>query len=189
MGFTFIRGLRQAVWNWSWRNPVLAGLLISGIGLPGAYGADSSIGCGIGTLVFKDKSLVSTSAASSLDGTVNAVLPGARTFAMTSGTSGCKKHDLVKNDRMPIHFLERNFQMVMVDIAGGGGEYSQAFARTLGCSAGDQASLHQVWRQNFGAVFGAPIPSAAAIHEAYFRMGQLLRSQEALSPGCGVNLS
>lgn len=90
---------------------------------------DSSSGCGLGWAVFKDNSLIS----SALRATTNAIF--LNTIAMTSGTSGCAKHSIVKNDKKSLHFMDANKHQLMTEMAYGQGEYVSGLATLMGCDA------------------------------------------------------
>lgn len=92
-----------------------------------AFADDTSSGCGVGWMITKKQSLVSSSTRS----TTNTVLPN--TFSMTSGTSGCAPHSIVKNDEKAVIFAVNNAEPLMVEMALGKGEYLKGFSQTLGC--------------------------------------------------------
>jgi hypothetical protein len=124
---------------------LLAGLLMfSGAALAG----DSSSGCGLGWMFFKKNSLVS----SSLRSTTNAS-SGNATFGMTSGTSGCAKHDIVQNEKKAIHFAEANFGKLMQEMSQGSGEYLTSFSVVLGCK--NNAGFSSAMQKNFSSVADA----------------------------------
>lgn len=90
--------------------------------------ADTSSGCGLGWQVTQRQSLVS----SSVRNTTNYFLPN--TFSMTSGTSGCAKHELVKNDENAVKFAVNNYDSLVVEMSKGRGEFLNGFAQALGCT-------------------------------------------------------
>ncbi len=96
-----------------------------------AFAEDKSNGCGLGWMVSKRTSLLSTS----VRGTTHAFLPP--TFSMTSGTSGCAQHSLALRDVEAIQFVNTNIVPLKIEMAQGNGENLRAFARTMGC--GDAA--------------------------------------------------
>jgi len=113
-----------------------------------AFADDSSNGCGLGWKVTKRKSLVS----SSVRGTTNSIAYN-QTFGMTSGTSGCAQHSIVKNERAVEHFVEANYNNLMVDMAKGEGEYVQALAYVMGCDATSVEHFTNMTQKNYGAIF------------------------------------
>ncbi len=108
--------------------------------------ADSSSGCGLGWMVFKDQSLVS----STLRNTTHFILPN--TFSMTFGTSGCAQHKIVLNEKRAIHFIESNYAQLMIDMAKGSGEYLNALA-DLTEYTGDREVFGEMVQINYGKLF------------------------------------
>jgi hypothetical protein len=110
-------------------------LLIGGAVLmasPFAFSDDQSSGCGLGWQVTQRMSLLSSAVRSTTD----TFLPN--TFSMTSGTSGCARHDIVKNDEKAVYFAANNYDSLIVEMAQGSGEFLEGFAQALGC---DEASF------------------------------------------------
>ncbi len=103
---------------------------------------DSSSGCGLGWQVFPKNSLVS----SALRSTTHFILPN--TFSMTSGTSGCARHDIVMNEYKAIHFAEANYKQLMMDMARGQGEYLNGFASVTNYK-GDMNAFGAFVQENF----------------------------------------
>jgi hypothetical protein len=124
---------------------LLAGLLLFSAA---AFASDSSSGCGLGWMILKKNSLVS----SSLRATTNGIFFNA-TFGMTSGTSGCAKHDIVQNEKKAIHFAEANFGKLMQEMSQGSGEYLTSFSAVLGCK--NNAGFSSAMQKNFSAVADA----------------------------------
>ena len=113
---------------------IILSLLIGLTFITSAYADDGSSGCGLGWQVTKRNSLLS----SVIRNYTNVL--GLNTSGMTSGTSGCAKHTLVKNERATEHFVEGNYNTLMVDMAKGEGESVIALGYVMGC---DPASLEQ----------------------------------------------
>lgn len=90
--------------------------------------ADSSIGCGLGYQVAPKNTLISTTSRA----TTNALFSN-QLFGITSGTSGCARHPIVKKNPKAFYFAYNNMQNLKVEVAQGGGEFLNAFASTLGC--------------------------------------------------------
>lgn len=93
-----------------------------------AAAEDQSSGCGLGWQVSQRYSLLS----SAIRNTTDAFLPN--TFSMTSGTSGCAQHSIVKNDEKAVEYAVNNYDSIVVEMAEGRGEFLQGFAQALGCS-------------------------------------------------------
>ena len=138
------------------------------------WASDKSSGCGLGWELFKDKTIVS----SSLRSTTHAYLPN--TFSMTSGTSGCAKHEFVMDTKRGIHFLEVNEHSLAMDAAIGEGEYLGAFAESMGCHWSKLDQFKSVIKNNYGAIFNDPASPAVTL--------QLVK--EYIRPlGCGEHQS
>ena len=115
---------------------------------------DSSSGCGLGWQIFSKNSLVS----SALRSTTHAFLPN--TFSMTSGTSGCAKHDIVMNEYKAIHFAEANYSNLMMDMARGQGEYLNGFAAVTNYK-GDMNEFGSFVQENFAHLYPTANTSAS----------------------------
>ena len=107
---------------------------------------DSSSGCGVGWMVFRDMSLVS----SSLRSTTNAFF--SNTLAMTTGTSGCAKHSIVENKQRGMHYTESNLDSLMIEMAKGQGEYLSGLAYLFGCE-NNGSDFGTFVRKNYGKIF------------------------------------
>lgn len=110
--------------------------------------SETSTGCGLGWQVTKS---MTTSAAATRAST-NAT--SSNTFGMTSGTSGCEKHSLVKNDNMDIHFTEANIDAITAEAAMGSGEYLAGWARSQGCADSVGNEFNEVVQKNYMQLFG-----------------------------------
>ncbi len=138
-----------------------------------AHADDDSSGCGVGWMVFKEKSLVS----SSLRATTNATF--LNTIAMTFGTSGCAKHKIVQQDKASQHFAEVNGQQLMQDMARGEGEYLNAFAGTLGCK--NVQALGQATQKNFMYLYPhAQVPASQVVEGSKL----MVLADESLAKSC-----
>ena len=106
--------------------------------------ADSSSGCGLGWAVFEKNSLIS----SALRSTTNALF--LNTLAMTSGTSGCAQHSIVKSDKKTLHFIDANKHHLMSEMAFGKGENLTALSEILGCN---EKTFSEVMKKNYKEIF------------------------------------
>jgi hypothetical protein len=112
-----------------------------------SLGADSSSGCGLGWAIMKDNSLISSFSRAITNGTfLNSW------FGMTSGTLGCARHSIVKNESKAIHYAEANHQELMINIAQGGGEVLEGFAHVVQYQ-GDVKILGEVVQRNFATIY------------------------------------
>ncbi|MBF0235234.1 MAG: DUF3015 family protein [Desulfamplus sp.] len=106
------------------------------------FARDGSDGCGMGWDVTEEKSFLGTSTR----GTTNATF--SPTFSMTSGTSGCDKHSIVRQDAQGIHYAEVNFTSLKMEMPRGNGEFLSGFAQVLGCG-GVTAMFGTVIQKNY----------------------------------------
>lgn len=154
--------------------------LICAVFSTSAWAEDKSAGCGLGQMVFPDKSLFSTTSA----GIVDNIVPGGgitNSFATTTGTLGCGKHKLVKNEKLQIHYLEANYGPLKLEMAQGDGEYLQGFARMMGCNPAVQSDFNQFSQQSFFELYGQGDRSAVQVLKHYKK---LLRANKSLSQNC-----
>jgi Protein of unknown function (DUF3015) len=140
--------------------------------------ADDSNGCGIGWVVFKDKSLVS----SSLRQTTNGVAPN--TFSMTSGTSGCARHSIVYTELRGLHFVESNGDALEAEIASGHGNYLESFALTLGCPSSVTPTFAATLRQGYNEIYGDSNDAAQTPSDVYAKIRNVLRTNNEVQNAC-----
>jgi Protein of unknown function (DUF3015) len=113
-----------------------------------AVRADSGVGCGLGSLIWKDNSIISALFAATTNHSFSSQL-----FGITTGTSGCSQHSIVKRDMYPVYYAEANLPELRHEMAIGSGEYLSTFAQVLGCDAGAQVEF-ATWAQNsYGVMF------------------------------------
>ena len=140
-----------------------------------AHAQDKSNGCGLGWMVAKDQSLISTTTR----GVTNAFLPN--TFSMTFGTSGCAKHSIVHNDKRGLHFVEANAEALEVDVAAGSGQYLEGLAASLGCSASVQGRFAETLRGHYDEIYASGDEDTTAV---YSRMKAVLTSDAEIKSHC-----
>ncbi len=134
-------------------------------------GSDS---CGLGWQVMQGKTLVGTL----VRGTTGSV--ASPTFSMTSGTSGCDKHTIAKNDQEAVKFASVNFHMLRADMAQGQGEYVDGLARVMGCDDQAVQSFGSAAQKNFKNI------SNGDAYEMIQNVRSEIRSNPALAAGCSV---
>jgi len=113
-----------------------------------SFAADSSSGCGLGWSVAPKNSLVS----SWTRAITNAM--ASNTLGMTSGTSGCAKHSIVINEKKGIHFVEANFQQLIIESAKGSGQYLNAFSEVVNFK-GDIKTFGKIMQLNFTKIYSS----------------------------------
>ncbi len=134
----------------------------------GAFAQDKSSGCGAGWQVTKSM----TTSGSSTRSLTNATF--SQGLAMTSGTSGCAKHDIVMQEKQKIHYVESNLVPLRREVAMGEGERINALASIWGCQNAD--SLAPSLKRNYRRVFYKKNPS------------EVVKGLDALLAGCSLNV-
>jgi hypothetical protein len=145
-----------------------------------AWGADGSSGCGPGWYVVKENSLVS----SSVRGTTNGILGPVVTFGMTSGTSNCAKHKLVKSEKRSLHFATMNHFELKGEIAKGDGPYLNAFAQTLSCPPDVSQRLNRKLKGNFKSLYEGKRDPRRTLMEVH----KIISQDEKLKRACKTAL-
>ncbi len=123
------------------------GIALFGILPTMVYAQDTSSGCGLGWMVTQRNSLVSSWVRASTNVTFS------NTIAMTFGTSGCSRHDLVLNEKSAEYFVEANYDRLRREMAEGQGEFLSAFAEVLGCDAGSMSEFANAVQSQYGSIF------------------------------------
>lgn len=118
---------------------VLAVLLVAAP----SFADDQSSGCGLGWSVFKKNSLISSYSRNITN------LVASNSSAMTTGSSGCAKHDLIMREKAAQYYAEANFQKLQTEFAEGQGEHLTAFANILGCFG----NAGEVFQNNYETIF------------------------------------
>lgn len=108
---------------------------------------DSSSGCGLGWQVTRKNSLLSSWIRASTNYTFS------NTIGMTSGTSGCARHDIVQEDSKAIHYAEANYHRLMVEMSQGSGEFLTGFADVLGCDLEGSARFAKTAQSHYGDLY------------------------------------
>lgn len=118
---------------------IVIALLISSITVAQA---DNSTGCGLGSLIWTKNSVVSALFRATTNHSFSSQL-----FGITTGTSGCSQHSIVKRDMYPVYYAEANLPELRHEMAYGQGEYLVTFSEVLGCNPQGQADFMK-WAQN-----------------------------------------
>lgn len=142
-----------------------------------AFAADTSSGCGLGWHVTTKNSLF----ASTIRNTTHAVLPN--TFSMTFGSSGCGHHSIVQKDREAYLYFASNHDPILMEMAEGGGEYLDGFARSLGCGDGARASFGPVAQKHFQEIVR---DGKATPVEMFYNVKSQIRANPVLSRVCSA---
>jgi hypothetical protein len=89
---------------------------------------DRSSGCGLGWKVSKQKSIISSSIRALTNGTAS------NSIGMTSGTSGCTRHSLVRVNKKLEYYTHANFDILISEMSEGKGEILSGLSQILGCN-------------------------------------------------------
>lgn len=111
-----------------------------------AFAANMQTGCGLGTMVIKE---ADSALLFALQATTNGT-SGNQTFGITSGTSGCKKTDLVMNEKAE-DFVAANMDQLAKEVAMGQGETVDTLAELLG--AEDKAAFAAALQENYNSIY------------------------------------
>jgi hypothetical protein len=141
------------------------------------WAEDQSGGCGLGWKIAPRTSLISSTTRSYVN------LTFSNTFGMTSGTSGCARHSIVKNEMKEVHYAEANYGQLMTEMAEGDGEHLRGFAATLGCNPSGVSAFGKAAQENYSRIFptssGAPAEMLQGVHT-------LIQEDPSLRNQCGL---
>ena len=137
--------------------------------------ADSSTGCGLGSMIWKQNSIVSALFRATTNHSFSSQL-----FGITTGTSGCSQHSIVKRDMYPVYYAEANLPELRYEMAMGSGEYLATFAQVLGCSPEAQVQFMQWAQKSYGTLFPS---SEAKAQDLLKGLGQSFK-QTQLASSC-----
>jgi hypothetical protein len=113
--------------------------------------ARTNTGCGLGSLLWEDKSDGSV-ISQSLQATTNGTF-GNQTFGITSGTLGCAQPaNFIKNDRM-LAFTADNMDLLARDIAAGKGETLETLAELMEVPVAERPVFATTLQANFDQIF------------------------------------
>ncbi|WP_373071663.1 DUF3015 family protein [Sulfurimonas sp.] len=106
---------------------------------------NNQTGCGLGAMIIKDDS---TAIMLALQATTNGM--ASQTFAITSGTMGCKKTKLVMNKRAE-EFVASNMDILAKEISMGHGESLDTLVELLDVK--EKASFKVALQSNYNSIY------------------------------------
>lgn len=116
-----------------------------------AFGsARDNVGCGLGTMLFKNNA-DNSSLLQAFQATTNGSF-GTQTFGLTSGTSECKQPAKFVSNQMN-EFVVANMDNLAKDIARGSGETLEAFADLMQVPAEKRGEFYQKLQGSFAKIF------------------------------------
>ncbi len=119
---------------------------VAALSTAGFATVNSQTGCGLGSQIIKDDSSALMLA---LQATTNGIF-GNQTFGITSGTSGCKRAQLVLNERAA-EFVAANMDQLSREIAIGQGESVETLAELMNIE--DKATFATALQANYNAIY------------------------------------
>jgi hypothetical protein len=145
-----------------------------------AKAEDKGLGCGLGRVVAPKSTWVSATT----QFVVDQVLP-VQTSAMTTGTSGCAAHSIVKIDKRALHYTDANYELIEMDMARGQGEYLSGLVAVLGCNSGVVPTVGMAIKGNYNQI----IPKTERNpDQMLLNVQQIINSKPDLKSGCNSNL-
>lgn len=109
-----------------------------------AFAEDKLDGCGLGWQVTQGKTYTATTTRA----TTNAFVPPA--FGMTTGTLGCDKLEIGKNDKEAADYVATNYEQLKSQLAQGRGEYVDGLSAAFGCQ--NAAEVGAQIQKNYSSV-------------------------------------
>ncbi len=137
---------------------------------------DKGLGCGLGSEIAPDKTWVSATT----QGAVDYFFPVSS--SITSGTSGCADHSIVKKNKEAIHYAEANYKQLEIEISQGSGEYLVGFTQVLGCNNKVNMKVGKALQSHFEQLF----PTQGNALQMLRDVQTLIKSEPTLSSSCSV---
>jgi hypothetical protein len=159
------------------------------LGFGGAFAADQagtetpispnqgSDDCGLAWQVTRQKTLMGTFTR----GTTNAYL--SPTWSMTSGTSGCQKHELAKKEEQAVQYVAANFYPLTAEMAEGHGEYLVGLAQVMGCNDSVASNLGHETQRSFRS-----ITNGADAYQTVQNIKQVIQKNPVLVQNCTLTI-
>lgn len=129
---------------------------VAALSTAGFATVNNQTGCGLGSQIIKDDSSALMLA---LQATTNGIF-GNQTFGITSGTSGCKRAQLVLNERAA-EFVAANMDQLSREIAIGQGESVETLAELL--NVDDKAAFASALQANYNAIYASEKADMATV--------------------------
>lgn len=146
-------------------------------GLSG-YGA---AGCGLGSMVMGHDTGFSQVFASTTNAT-----SGSQTFGITSGTSNCGDHGLVKLDREREVFAQQNYTILVKEMAQGKGENLNTLASLYQCPAETYQEFGALVQEKFNHLVAHDQTTST---ELLSQLESQLSRHAKLAKSCNIQLS
>lgn len=142
------------------------------------YGA---AGCGLGSMVIGSDSGISQVFAATTNGT-----SGSQTFGITSGTSNCGDHGLVKLDKERAVFAQENYTNLVKEMAQGKGENLSTLASLYQCPTESHQEFGAMVQEKFNHLVANDQTTSA---ELLSQLDSQLTRHPQLAKSCNIQLS
>lgn len=142
------------------------------------YGA---AGCGLGSEVMGSKPGASQVFAATTNGT-----SGSQTFGITSGTSNCGDHGLVKTSKEREVFAKENYTSLVKEMAQGKGENLYTLASLYQCSAASYQEFGSMVQAKFDNLVVSDQTTSA---ELLSKLENQLTRHPTLAKSCDIKVS
>lgn len=129
---------------------------IVSLALVGTAHAKDSTGCGLGTMLFKDKSGIFPQI---LAVTTNGTF-GNQTFGISSGTLGCDPEGTIVYSAAVQRYMGNRLTHVAADMSRGEGESLEVLAGLIGVTDEDRAAFYAFTKVHFPEIFPSPETTA-----------------------------
>lgn len=129
-------------------------LFFAPVAYAGSGLAKKNVGCGLGTVLFKDSaddSILLQAFQATTNGT-----SGNQTFGVTSGTSECEKPPKFAEIERLNEFVHANLDNLAKDIASGGGESLTTLAELMEIPQVERESFYENLQAHFTDIFPSP---------------------------------
>lgn len=111
-------------------------------------------GCGLGAVAFEDENALFAATTNS---------SSFQSFAISSGTSNCDVDRRFAAVQAQRRFFAENMKDLSKEMAQGDGQYTRAFASTLGCSEKSYAAFGRQMQASYADIFAQPGADAALL--------------------------
>lgn len=123
--------------------------------------ARRNVGCGLGTMLFKD-SADDKWLLQALQATTNGTF-GNQTFGITTGTSECERATKIASNEKLNQFVADNMDNLAKDIAMGHGETLDTLAELMEVPLQERAEFYSKLQVNFSSIFTSADVQAAEV--------------------------
>ncbi len=158
------------------------------VSFAGSYGM---AGCGPGSMLIGDKSKGSQMLAAVIDDGLflNYIVPetngiqSIKLFAITTGTSNCEDDGISMNEEEQNHFVEANYEEILVEAAKGEGDNIAALSNLMGCNESVTPLFIEKTQEQYSDIF-----SQESSHDVVISLDAMIQDNDELSTQCSVSI-